>query len=269
MSPKQGNKDPFCLVKQDSGQNKALVPGQKVTGQNTMDSGSDDEDELLLLDVLLESDSDEEPENEPKRKVPRIRRQRPNYWESSWGKLYRSGDLEDPTSRACKKFRRRWVLPEFSTLQELIRLAHDEMGYSQRETHNGRRVPPLPLKVLGYLRVVGRGHSFDDVEENTGISETAFRVFFHDFSERGARFLYPMFVSMPSSAAEIRKVEEHYARVGMPGCCGSTDVVHVWWDACPAMLRSAHKGKESYPTRAFSVLPVLICVRGVLIFVCS
>jgi hypothetical protein len=148
-------------------------------------------------------------------------------------------------------------------LQELIRLAHDEMGYSQRETHNGRRVPPLPLKVLGYLRVVGRGHSFDDVEENTGISETAFRVFFHDFSERGARFLYPMFVSMPSSAAEIRKVEEHYARVGMPGCCGSTDVVHVWWDACPAMLRSAHKGKESYPTRAFSVLPVLICVRGV------
>ena len=119
------------MVKQDSGQNKALVPGQEVTGQNTMDPGSDDEDELLLLDVLLESDSDEEPE--PKRKVPRIRRQRPNYWESSWGKLYRSGDLEDPTSRACKKFRRRWVLPEFSTLQELIReLFEGEKGRGVR-----------------------------------------------------------------------------------------------------------------------------------------
>ena len=43
----------------------------------------------------------------------------------------------------------------------------------------GRAGVPLELKVLGYLRVLGRGWYFDDVAESTGMSEETARVSFH------------------------------------------------------------------------------------------
>ena len=45
---------------------------------------------------------------------------------------------------------------------------------------NGGGVP-LELLVLGSLRYLGRGWTFDDLEEATGISEESHRVFFRRF----------------------------------------------------------------------------------------
>ena len=33
---------------------------------------------------------------------------------------------------------------------------------------------------------------------------------------------------------------EVYARLGLIGCCGSTDCVHIHWDRCPAQQRNNH-----------------------------
>jgi hypothetical protein len=42
-----------------------------------------------------------------------------------------------------------------------------------------------------------------------------------------------------------------YERMGLPGCIGSTDVVHLRWDMCPSNKINICTGKEHYPTVAF------------------
>jgi hypothetical protein len=58
---------------------------------------------------------------------------------------------------------------------------------------------------------------------------------------------------MPRNLTALRNVEGFYDAVGLPGCCGSVDVVHVKWSNCPAgdFNRAKGKGKESYPSLGF------------------
>ena len=42
-----------------------------------------------------------------------------------------------------------------------------------------------------------------------------------------------------------------YQMLGFPGCMGSADATHVWWDRCPVSVVSQAKGKEGYPTLGF------------------
>jgi hypothetical protein len=44
--------------------------------------------------------------------------------------------------------------------------------------------------VLGAFRYLGRGWTFDDIEENTGISQETHRQFFHAFIEVRSTILY-------------------------------------------------------------------------------
>jgi len=59
------------------------------------------------------------------------------------------------------------------------------------------------------------------------------------------------FISMPKNATELLPVARNYENVGLPGCCGSMDVVHVRWSQCPAGDLNRAKGKETYPSLAF------------------
>lgn len=47
---------------------------------------------------------------------------------------------------------------------------------------------------------------------------------------------------------------DFYALLGLPGCLGSIDCVHVGWDGCPAGNRSDSCGKEGFPTLSFQVI---------------
>ena len=42
--------------------------------------------------------------------------------------------------------------------------------------------------------------------------------------------------------------------MGFPGCVGSTDCVHFYWDRCPHSVRHLHQGKEGKPTVAYSLV---------------
>ena len=55
------------------------------------------------------------------------------------------------------------------------------------------------------------------------------------------------FVYMP------RDMEE-YTEMGLPGCVGSVDCVHIGWDMCPTQLQNMYKGKEGYPSIAYEVI---------------
>ena len=43
-----------------------------------------------------------------------------------------------------------------------------------------------------------------------------------------------------------------YEKMGLPGCIGSTDCVHIKWDRCPVGLTNVCKGKEGYPSLVYS-----------------
>ena len=51
----------------------------------------------------------------------------------------------------------------------------------------------------------------------------------------------------------MKKVMDVYSKMGLPGCIGSADCVHVKWDRCPVELHHLCSGKEGYPILAYSV----------------
>jgi hypothetical protein len=61
-------------------------------------------------------------------------------------------------------------------------------------------------------------------------------------------------IYMPRNQSKSTKVEECYNAVGLPGCCGSVDVVHVKWSNCPAGDFNCAKGKETFPSLGFQCI---------------
>jgi hypothetical protein len=113
---------------------------------------------------------------------------------------------------------------------------------------------PLELKILGVLRRLGRGGSFDECWDGSSMSEHTSRDFFYDFCSRFSQTFYSEYVTIPTSREDIDRIKRTYEKLGFPGAVGSIDAVHVRWDKCPASYRSACKGKEPYPTLAYECI---------------
>ena len=56
---------------------------------------------------------------------------------------------------------------------------------------------PIELLILGGFQYLGRGWTFDDLEESTTISTEVQQNYFHEFIAIGANVLYPMNVLTP------------------------------------------------------------------------
>ncbi len=54
--------------------------------------------------------------------------------------------------------------------------------------------------------------------------------------------------------SELHKTSKWYSAVGLPGACGSIDVVHVKWLNRPAGDHNHAKGKEGYPSLGFQCI---------------
>jgi hypothetical protein len=135
-----------------------------------------------------------------------------------------------------QKFRDR-----FFSLQELLQMIVDSSENNNQQFFKGwrkieesiipmsitRKTSPLELLLLGALQYLGRGFTFDDVEDDTFISVDVHCCFFHSFTKWDADFLYNTYVWMPDSVAEVTECEEAYRIAGLPGCIGSSDATHV------------------------------------------
>ena len=64
---------------------------------------------------------------------------------------------------------------------------------------------------------------------------------------------FSVYCTPPATPEEIKHTTGVYARMGLPGCIGSMDCVHIRWEHCLAGGRSGHKGKEGYPTLSYEV----------------
>ena len=176
------------------------------------------------------------------------------YENSEWGQMLRHPGLQVLGSPEQKTFMRRFRVP-YAIFIKITEWAKGWHEMSSTDATGRQRCPTdLKVKVLGWLRIVGRTACFDDVEELSGIKAPTMNVFFHKFSEMGRKELFPQHVSMPSTLEQLVKVEAAYAAVGIPGACGSMDVVHIPLGACPHGLINVCTGKEGYPTLAYNVI---------------
>ena len=81
--------------------------------------------------------------------------------------------------------------------------------------------------ILGALRYLGRGWTFDDIEEATAINEETHRQFFHIYIAFGSTELYERFVIVPTSGEEAATHLKEMETAEFHGCVGSTDAAHV------------------------------------------
>ena len=61
-------------------------------------------------------------------------------------------------------------------------------------------------------------------------------------------------IKLPKDMVDLNKVMTVHKQSGLPGCCGSIDVVHCKWSNCPAGDRVKATGKEGFPTLAFECI---------------
>ena len=152
--------------------------------------------------------------------------------ESMWYLLYVSCPfLNDPGF--LKKFRRRFRIP-YDSYIAFVEEARAKEWFPRwsRPDAMGKACSPLELLILGAFRYLGRGFTFDDLEEATAISEEVHHCFFHKFIEVGSTILYNRYVNTP---ANIEMVKEHmveFELAGMPGAFGSTDATHIVHERC-------------------------------------
>ncbi len=117
--------------------------------------------------------------------------------------------------------------------------------------------------MLGALDYLGRGWTFDDIAEATGVSEEVHRTFFVDFVkvcfhlyvhylwpliefpswlfQVGSTILYDKWVVTPHTAAVAASSVPEFARAGLPGAVGSADGTHITLEKCFARRDSAKR----------------------------
>ena len=109
------------------------------------------------------------------------------------------------------------------------------------------------LLIMCSLYLLGSGAEYRKCQTLCNISTSEVRKFFR-------RFLVVImenmeeYISLPKNVGELETINKYYASVGLPGCCGSMDVVHVKWSNCPAGDYNRAKGKEGYPSLAFQCI---------------
>lgn len=177
---------------------------------------------------------------------------------SNWYKCY-VGEKHvlclNPSKKRGRKFRRRFRMTMTSFLG-FIKIIREENWFPECEKRNalGQIGIPLELLVLGSLRYLGRGWTFDDLEEATGISEESHRKFFHKFIRACRIHFYPKYVIEPSSKEEIEDAMAEFSEAGFNGCIGSADATHIIMEKCSARLKNQHTGgKLSQSARAFQI----------------
>ena len=100
-------------------------------------------------------------------------------------------------------------------------------------------VPSLPIELLllGVLCYLGRGWCFDDLEEQTCISDKTHRTFLHVYLLFGSTTLFNKYVSLPADGAAAQRWAIEYVVAGFPGCIGSMDATHVGMLSCYYRLK--------------------------------
>ena len=225
-----------------------------------------DTSSFIQASLLNYEEEQEQVERQPNKKIRKSRQPR-GYWDeeanawkrwdpkkSNWWYNY---VVQMPRSKKqIKKFRRRFGISHKKWLS-VMRWIREGNWFPKEEKPDAIGFPgsPIELLVLGSLRYMRRGWTFDDLEEATFISEEKHRKFFHEFVKVMAENLFPMFVRPPQTEEEINSSRAEYNTAGMHGCIGSADATHVSILQMQAGLKQYHMGAKLHtPARAFNIV---------------
>lgn len=230
---------------------------------HTDTSSSDDDDDEMTTTSSDDDDSEGDiwlPRNERKARSSSKKYTVADRYDSVFYKKYilpaqqHNSPFKDQNCFMYKQFRKRFHVP-YELFEEIVAdVKRINRIPDDKKDATGQESVILPLLVLGSLRVLATGCTFDAIEELTNVHEETHRVFFHkQFCMWGERVAHEH-IQMPFDEDTLRHVAGPYNMLGLPGCVGSIDCVHLIWDKCPASIRSLCKGKNDVPTLAFEVV---------------
>ena len=181
--------------------------------------------------------------------------------QSSWYRLYVINKCLLSNDKCRFEFRRRFRLPYESYL-ELVEQCK-EHGMHEGDCFytwcgvdkiNNKKSSPIELLVLGTLRYLGRGWTFDDIVESTCISAETHRRFLNAFLQFGSTVLYSKYVVTPRNYDEATSHIVEFEKAGFPGCVGSCDCTHIATEKCQYNLKNNHTGRnKKATTRTFNL----------------
>jgi DDE superfamily endonuclease len=179
---------------------------------------------------------------------------------STWYWMY-AAPVNVNTPKFKSQFRRRFRMPHSSFL-DLVKMVKEDtnedgiLTFGRWQTTDAVGVPasPIELLILGSLRYLGRGLTFDDIQEYTCIHRETHRQFFEQFIKFGRNTLYPKFVVAPSTAEEAYDCMHELSTAGFHGCVGSMDATHVLHERICHAQRQSHSGfKMSGAARTYNI----------------
>lgn len=150
---------------------------------------------------------------------------------------------------------RHWFRMSLAKVEELTRTLIAR-GYIRRPRSLVRRAEffeRAELLVMSALYILGHGAAFRSVRALTHICMSDIHKFFFVFLDAFME-MRGEYISLPENIAELNRITRCYEACGLPGACGSMDVVHIKWSACPTGDLNRAKGKEGYPTVAFQCI---------------
>ena len=121
----------------------------------------------------------------------------------------------------AKKFRNPFCLPytRYTDILTQIKIDDRFKHWCGFKTY-AKSTSPVELLLLGSLRYLGRGWTFDDMEELTAISISVHCKFFHAFIDFGCTTLYSVHVSTPVNLAEAQSNMAEYTEAGFLDALG-------------------------------------------------
>ena len=163
--------------------------------------------------------------------------------DSMWYKFYVRNFYINQDVKLVKAFHNRFRLPypQFLELVEDIRSNNLFDRWCGHKSNN-KKVLPVELLLLGSLRYLCRGWTFDVCEESTAIDKDVHRTFFNVFLEFGSTVLYKKWVLPPVNLPKAMLNMKEYIVAGFPGCVGSSDCTHIVTDRCEYNLKNNHLG---------------------------
>ena len=143
----------------------------------------------------------------------------------------------------------------------LVDLSERENWFPKRGKLNATRNEGIRLDFLMFtlLAYLGGTATFKGMAENTLVSESTLRNFFHEFIEVMSTKLYEIYVVLPATAAEAQRHAAIHAAAGFPGCVGSMDAtdIRLWSPSYAA--RNVLVGKSGYQAVSFNIIVDAAC----------
>jgi len=152
------------------------------------------------------------------------------------------------------EFRHYFRMP-LSKVEELTDklIARGYVRYPRTRSRQAEFRERTELLVMSSLYLLGTGAAFRSCRALCSICTSEVRKFFYVFLNAIVD-MKDEYVCMPTNLAELNRVSKCYDMVGLPGCMGSIDVVHVKWANCPAGDFNRAKGKETFPSLGFECI---------------